>query len=584
MSDSQPSVVVAAAGFSGGHVPQAEDSSASPMPPPPSKRAARTLAAAAGSGMAGAQPLQPALSAALPLERQRSVIIREEPDPRRNAPTLPPRAAREAADHDAPTDSEATAVLDRPPVRRRHWPLISLATVVLTVTAYTVAGSVLTEPADASETGPRTPSLETALGDAPGAIASHRSVLLPPELAARLAQAVPPAVPRELAGDAGAPTSAAAAPTEPASAAPPTPPPVHADPLTAIPSPMLSESPAAPAAPPREAILQPAVDRRPPGSADQPPAGALASREEDLRARAGALHASLVAERLPLGNASQQLAAQPRGSEPSSRDGRRPRSPQPRRAESSELASRSDALAETTAARPGIAPITVFTFEPQHLFHVAAATMRVTDVALEPGERLLARPTVGDGARWVITVLDSGPQVHIFIKPLRSSLVTNLTLTTDRRSYFLELTSGEQSYMAGVHWRYPNDDAARRREALARAERERQSTTAIADLQSLRFDYQVRVAAGEPSWKPSMVFDDGEKTFIRFPKILSGGGAPALFVLRCGGTRNAQYVNYRVKGDLYVIDRVIDSAELRLTTESDAESGVVRITRRQSGG
>jgi type IV secretion system protein VirB9 len=49
--------------------------------------------------------------------------------------------------------------------------------------------------------------------------------------------------------------------------------------------------------------------------------------------------------------------------------------------------------------------------------------------------------------------------------------------------------------------------------------------------------------------------------------------APALFVLRAQET---QLVNYRVKGDTYVIDRLIDAAELRVG-QQDQE--IVRIVR-----
>jgi type IV secretion system protein VirB9 len=228
-------------------------------------------------------------------------------------------------------------------------------------------------------------------------------------------------------------------------------------------------------------------------------------------------------------------------------------------------------------AGPALRPLTTYTYEERALFAVTTAPLRVTDITLEAGETLVSQPTAGDGARWVITVVQGGDRSHVFVKPLRPGLRTNLTLTTNRRSYFLELSCRDDgTYMAGVAWQYPADDEARRREALAQAERERQSTTAIADLQALRFDYRI---AGSPSWRPTMVFDDGTKTFIRFPRPVSTKQAPALFLLRTGSARDAAYVNYRIKGDLYVVDRLVEAAELRLGSEDDQE--VVRITRQR---
>jgi len=232
-----------------------------------------------------------------------------------------------------------------------------------------------------------------------------------------------------------------------------------------------------------------------------------------------------------------------------------------------------------------VRPLTTYTYGDKALFAVTTAPMRVTDLVLEPGEKLVSRPTAGDGARWVISVVDSErrgtPQSHVFVKPLRPGLRTNLTLTTDRRSYFLELTSSnDSSYIAGVEWEYPADAAERRREALAQAARERESTTAVSDLSRLRFDYRIEATAGSPAWKPTQVFDDGEKTFIRFPSRVAPSRAPVLFVLRSPAGKSAQFVNYRVKGDLYVIERLVAAAELRLGPDDLGPAEVVRISRR----
>jgi type IV secretion system protein VirB9 len=53
--------------------------------------------------------------------------------------------------------------------------------------------------------------------------------------------------------------------------------------------------------------------------------------------------------------------------------------------------------------------------------------------------------------------------------------------------------------------------------------------------------------------------------------------APALFVLR---NKETQLVNYRVKNDFYVVDRLLDSAELRVG-QQDQE--IVRISRMPAG-
>jgi type IV secretory pathway VirB9-like protein len=97
-------------------------------------------------------------------------------------------------------------------------------------------------------------------------------------------------------------------------------------------------------------------------------------------------------------------------------------------------------------------------------------------------------------------------------------------------------------------------------------------------LDALSFRYSVTVGRGKktPKWLPEQVFDDGRKTFIRFPASMSSGEAPALFVLPRQG-EDGQLVNYRVRNGFYVVDRIFEAAELRL---GEKNQEVVRITRK----
>ena len=73
---------------------------------------------------------------------------------------------------------------------------------------------------------------------------------------------------------------------------------------------------------------------------------------------------------------------------------------------------------------------------------------------------------------------------------------------------------------------------------------------------------------------PTQVFDDAHKTYIRFPAAMLDREAPALFVVSSSG--DTQLVNYRVKNDTYIVDRLFDSAELRLGQQNQE---IVRIVR-----
>jgi P-type conjugative transfer protein TrbG len=222
--------------------------------------------------------------------------------------------------------------------------------------------------------------------------------------------------------------------------------------------------------------------------------------------------------------------------------------------------------------------IVQYSYEPGTLYQVYAQPMRITDVALEPGEKILGQPASGDVVRWLLALgksMDRGgvEQWHVYLKPTRPDLETNLAINTDRRSYLLELHSYESTYMAAIVWRYPQDELARLQAQASELAAAQKNAAPVAGVDALNFNYTIQVVSGTPSWTPVQVFDDGRRTFLRFPAAMVLREAPALFVLRDSQT---QLVNYRVKNDTYVIDRLIDAAELRVG-QKDQE--IVRIVR-----
>jgi type IV secretion system protein VirB9 len=221
--------------------------------------------------------------------------------------------------------------------------------------------------------------------------------------------------------------------------------------------------------------------------------------------------------------------------------------------------------------------IVQYAYEPGTLYQVYAQPMRITDIALEPGEKIIGEPASGDVVRWILALgksMHNGvEQWHVYLKPTRPDLATNLAINTDRRSYLLELHSYESTFMAAIVWHYPEDELARLQTQAAELAGQEKSASPVVGVDALNFDYAIQVVKGKPAWTPAQVFDDGRRTFVRFPSAMVLREAPALFVLRDSET---QLVNYRVKNDTYVIDRLIDAAELRVG-QKDQE--IVRITR-----
>jgi type IV secretion system protein VirB9 len=207
------------------------------------------------------------------------------------------------------------------------------------------------------------------------------------------------------------------------------------------------------------------------------------------------------------------------------------------------------------------------------VYRLMTAPGRVSDVALQPGETLIA-VAAGDTARWVIGDTTSGSGItrrtHILVKPAASGLRTNLVIATDRRVYHLELETGG-SPATSLSWTYP-EDALLALEKKQSAVAEPAPVAAPVAVERLNFNYAID--GDSPSWRPVRAFDDGRQVFVEFPPALRSGEAPPLFVVGASGA--PELVNYRQRGRYYIVDRLFSAAELRL---GERRQQVVRITR-----
>jgi len=220
--------------------------------------------------------------------------------------------------------------------------------------------------------------------------------------------------------------------------------------------------------------------------------------------------------------------------------------------------------------------VQVYPYTEGALYRLYSAPGQVSDIALQPGEELIS-VSAGDTVRWVVGDTNSGgpggERAHVLVKPISAGLSTNLMIATDRRTYHLELESTDQSYMAALSWRYPQDELAQLRSrndrARGQADRTIASGLTLADL-----DFRYRIEGDRPDWRPTRVFDDGRHVFIQMPENLATTEAPPLFVL--GSDGDAQLVNYRVRGSYYIVDRLFARAELR---HGEDDQTIVRIVK-----
>lgn len=214
--------------------------------------------------------------------------------------------------------------------------------------------------------------------------------------------------------------------------------------------------------------------------------------------------------------------------------------------------------------------IQIYPWSEGALYQVYAAPGQITNIALEPGESLTGSGPIaaGDTARWIIGDTESGSgtarRVHVLVKPSRAEISTNLVITTDRRTYMLELRSGEKPYMPAVSWAYPQ--SAGQRQAM--------QATPVSPAVVAR-NYRYGLTGDNPPWKPVAAYDDGRRVYVEFPRGIVQGEMPPLFVI--GPEGEAQIANSRVHQHILIVDRLFGAAELRLGSGDKQQT--VRITR-----
>jgi len=216
---------------------------------------------------------------------------------------------------------------------------------------------------------------------------------------------------------------------------------------------------------------------------------------------------------------------------------------------------------------------------------IISAPLRITDIQLQAGEQI-KDVQIGDSTRWMITPSISGSKPHevshLIIKPTDVGLETTLVILTNRRTYHLNLLSRRTEYMPIVSFRYKSEInkkwSAYQEYFQTQAKEEKKAkvvqvtSTLIRNIEDLDFNYKL---IGETSWKPVRVYNDGIKTYIEMHESISFQEAPILMVL--DSHDNTQLVNYRLKENKYIVDKLFNKAILVIGVGDNQE--VITIQR-----
>lgn len=178
-------------------------------------------------------------------------------------------------------------------------------------------------------------------------------------------------------------------------------------------------------------------------------------------------------------------------------------------------------------------------YDVDRVVRVQVPTGFHTAILFGPDEQV-DNVAIGDETAWDATLNEAGSA--LFLKPLRASGTTNMTVVTSVRVYAFELSSAYgQSADAPftLRFTYPDTDGATAGAATARPGRYR--------------------LTGARSVRPAAISDDGRRTYVEWR---SDQAIPAVFAVDARGQR--RLVEGRMQNRLYVIDGVHPALEFHL--------------------
>jgi len=207
--------------------------------------------------------------------------------------------------------------------------------------------------------------------------------------------------------------------------------------------------------------------------------------------------------------------------------------------------------------------LVTFRYNPDVSFAVRALEDTYVNIEV-PDDEIIEGLYLSDPTQWNYHV--AGDNRRALIKPLAPGLINTGVLITDKRSYELTMISvplGEMWFQR-VRWQVPGNGADNFDGTYWRGQRhsheetgQSSENTSFADIDpsSLNFDYRIK---GKAQFAPSMVFDDGVRTWFRFNSVQD---LPAIFAKREDGM---EVVDHSIQGQYIVVPLIARSFVLQL--------------------
>jgi type IV secretion system protein VirB9 len=201
------------------------------------------------------------------------------------------------------------------------------------------------------------------------------------------------------------------------------------------------------------------------------------------------------------------------------------------------------------------------TYQDNNVVNFRARTFTDTQMLFGKDEKIIDIEG-GDTAAWMVTFNSTLPNM-VFIKPTILDSNTNLTIVTNKHSYYFHVTSnktlepesGQQTY--AIKFIYPEEEAARlKANALKAQKTQREVINPVKNPEAYNWSYRF---SGSSQLTPLHVFDDGTFTYFEMGK---NQAVPAIFAVDDKQGKEA-VVNTRREGIYLVVQRIAPQFTLR---------------------
>lgn len=207
-------------------------------------------------------------------------------------------------------------------------------------------------------------------------------------------------------------------------------------------------------------------------------------------------------------------------------------------------------------------------FRDGQIYQIHCQTYHTTVIQLEPNVEMMEVPYISEPDTWRISrgigVVKGQQAQFIMLKPDYSGMKSTMVILTNRRVYQFELQSFKDHYMPYVSWvYYPEIESGESWQQFVAAKNVlSQNSSALLDkidLDKVSIDYTINYSRRKkPAWCPTLVLDNGQKTYIILDKQVLNTEMPAVF------EDKRDIINFITDKNVIEIDKLITKVTLRL--------------------